>query len=461
MTTTPRLSLPLLAAGQAQKHVTHNDALMLLDMLAQIAVASRLAAAPSSPTEGSAFIVPAAATGVFAGRDDSLAVFQDGGWSFLAPAPGWQAFVADEGIVCLWDGSLWRPADLPETVPLWGVNVAADGTNRLSVAAAASLFSHDGAGHQLKLNKAAPGDTASLLCQTGFSGRAEFGLAGDDDFHLKLSTDGLAWTQALLADAATGAVSLPATPWAAGGNLLVNGDMQVNQRGFAGGALAGGDYGFDRWRAATGGATLSRSGFALTLSAGTVEQVVEPGLWGLASFAGLPVTVSVEDLSGGALDIGFGSVSASLAPGAGRRGVTLTPAGGDTGALALSLAPAAGAVSFARVKLELGSLATRWLARPAVLEEMLCRRYFWARQGGLLLDAYQAAGAGARMEIALPVPMRAAPVPSVAVSLEINISGSDRGVAALSAERAYAYVTAAATGRVRAAFDAIAFDAEL
>ena len=33
MTVTPRLSLPLLAAGPAQKHVTHNDALVRLDAL--------------------------------------------------------------------------------------------------------------------------------------------------------------------------------------------------------------------------------------------------------------------------------------------------------------------------------------------------------------------------------------------------------------------------------------------
>ena len=79
----------------------------------------------------------------------------------------------------------------------------------------------------------------------------------------------------------------------------------------------------------------------------------------------------------------------------------------------------------------------------------------------MLIDAYQAAAAASRQILSLPVPMRATPSVTAAVSLEINVQGTDRGVVAQSAERAYAYVTAQALGRVRAAFDAIAFDAEL
>lgn len=90
--------------------------------------------------------------------------------------------------------------------PLVGVNATADTTNRLSVASPASLFDHEGAGHQLKINKDAPGDTASVLFQTGYSGRAEFGLAGDDDFHVKVSADGSAWQEALVISRSSGGV---------------------------------------------------------------------------------------------------------------------------------------------------------------------------------------------------------------------------------------------------------------
>ena len=96
---------------------------------------------------------------------------------------------------------------------LFGVNAAADTTTRFAVAAAASLFNHAGAGHQHKINKNAAGDTASLLFQTGFSGRAEMGTAGDDDFHFKVSADGSAWNEAILIDRSTGRVALPATPY--------------------------------------------------------------------------------------------------------------------------------------------------------------------------------------------------------------------------------------------------------
>ena len=58
------------------------------------------------------------------------------------------------------------------------------------------------------MNKAEPGQTASLLFQTGFSGRAEIGLAGNDDVSVKVSADGGTWRDALSVQAATGGVTL-------------------------------------------------------------------------------------------------------------------------------------------------------------------------------------------------------------------------------------------------------------
>ena len=99
---------------------------------------------------------------------------------------------------------------------LVGVNATADAANRLAVASPASLFSHEGSDHRLKVNKATEADTASVLFQTGFSGRAEFGLAGDDDWHVKVSADGSDWHEAIVVDRATGAVSFPNTAGAGG-----------------------------------------------------------------------------------------------------------------------------------------------------------------------------------------------------------------------------------------------------
>jgi hypothetical protein len=96
-----------------------------------------------------------------------------------------------------------------------GVGTDADAANRLAVAAPASLFTHDGAGHQLKINKATPADTASLLFQTGWSGRAEIGTTGSDALAVKVSADGAAWATALTV-AASGQVT-------AGHGLAVSG----------------------------------------------------------------------------------------------------------------------------------------------------------------------------------------------------------------------------------------------
>jgi hypothetical protein len=112
------------------------------------------------------------------------------------------------------DGAAWVTLPLIDDyasgeIEALGVATGADATNRLTVASPAVLFTHAGAGHQLKINKAAVGETASLLFQTGFSGRAELGLAGEDDFSFKVSANGTAWMTALRILAATGRVQLP------------------------------------------------------------------------------------------------------------------------------------------------------------------------------------------------------------------------------------------------------------
>ena len=86
----------------------------------------------------------------------------------------------------------------------------ADGTRRAWAERRPPLVSdrlrsrHDGAGHQIKINKASASDTASLLYQSGWAGRAEMGLSGSDDFSIKVSANGSDWLAALVIDKATG-----------------------------------------------------------------------------------------------------------------------------------------------------------------------------------------------------------------------------------------------------------------
>jgi hypothetical protein len=108
--TTPHLSLPLIAEAQAQKHITHNEALADLDTLVQLTVKDRdLAAPPASPVEGDAYIVASGATGDWAGHEGEIAAFRNGGWVFHAPQEGWRAWVADEDVLLIHDGSAWQP----------------------------------------------------------------------------------------------------------------------------------------------------------------------------------------------------------------------------------------------------------------------------------------------------------------------------------------------------------------
>mgnify|MGYP001793773793 CR=1 FL=1 len=205
-----RLSLPYIQPSQAQKHVTHNEAIAQLDLLVQMVVeAFDAQTPPATVTDGEIWALGAAPTDAWAGQADMLAAWDNGGWRFITPQAGWRAVARDDFSLRVWTGTGWA---LPGTGPLTqldgvGIGTDFDAVNALAVAADATLLSHAGAGHQLKLNKAGVGDTASLLFQTGFSGRAEMGTAGTDDFEIKVSADGASWATGLRLDAATGQIT--------------------------------------------------------------------------------------------------------------------------------------------------------------------------------------------------------------------------------------------------------------
>lgn len=208
---TPILSLPLILPAQAQKHVTHNEALRLLDITVQLAVLDRdLSTPPLQPAEGDRYIIGPAPTGDWDGREGQIAAFWGGIWVFVAAGDGWHARVLDESVTLCRQSGQWVPAlQMPETLPRLGIAATPDSTNRLAVSSPATLLDHAGAGHQLKINKAAPADTAALLFQTGYDGRAEMGLTGSDAFSLRVSANGTTFTTALAANPANGTLSAP------------------------------------------------------------------------------------------------------------------------------------------------------------------------------------------------------------------------------------------------------------
>ena len=218
MDNTENLGLPYIMAAQAQKHVTHNEALRMLDGIVQLSVVSASTInPPAGPAAGDRYIVPSNATGEWVDHEAEIAAWQDGAWAYLTPVDGWLSWVAATSKLKVYAVGQWEDVitggsgggatDPDPEFNTVGINASADTTNRLSLSSTASLFNHAGSGHQIKVNKAAAGDTASLLYQSAFSGRAEMGLAGSGNFSIKVSADGTNWSDALTIDGATGTIA--------------------------------------------------------------------------------------------------------------------------------------------------------------------------------------------------------------------------------------------------------------
>jgi hypothetical protein len=138
MSDTPNLALPLLAAAQAQKHVTVNEALLLLDALASLRLESLTETAPpGSPADGDRYGVPVGATGDWSGHAGEVAARIGGGWVFRPPALGQVGYVADEARLTVFrpglgwssalaaspNGASLSPAVIEEEVALAGPSV--------------------------------------------------------------------------------------------------------------------------------------------------------------------------------------------------------------------------------------------------------------------------------------------------------------------------------------------------
>jgi len=109
MNGTPRLSLPFLSPGQAQKEFTHNEALQILDaVVAGAAVEGPRSDPPVSPSIGAAYIVGSAPTGAWTGNSKCVASYTAGGWRFINPLDGMTLYVKSEGTTACFRGGAWE-----------------------------------------------------------------------------------------------------------------------------------------------------------------------------------------------------------------------------------------------------------------------------------------------------------------------------------------------------------------
>ncbi|MEM7238370.1 MAG: DUF2793 domain-containing protein, partial [Pseudomonadota bacterium] len=173
MADTANLSLPLLDAAQAQKHVTMNEALARIDALGFAAVASVDATVPPAAIDGETHVVGQGATGDWAGNDGRIAIAANGGWDFFAPRPGWQVWSLADSRFLVFDGAGWQ-----------------GGAVAVSPGGAATVqevmeFDHTLSGGSSATSEVIP-DKASVL---GITARVIEAIAGATDWSLGVSGD--------------------------------------------------------------------------------------------------------------------------------------------------------------------------------------------------------------------------------------------------------------------------------
>lgn len=125
MATTVQFAIQLLVEGQSSAEFTANEALQVLDALAQLGVKDRdLATPPGSPAEGDRYLIATSPTGAWSGHAGKIAVFLNGAWTILTPREGWSTWVDDENIRLSYDGSAWSEG----TPSSWATGITASTT---------------------------------------------------------------------------------------------------------------------------------------------------------------------------------------------------------------------------------------------------------------------------------------------------------------------------------------------
>lgn len=94
--TSARMRLPLIQPGQAQKELTHNEALAAIDTLLHPLIETMtVAEPPAGALAGACWIVSGEGAGDWAGQGGAIAALTDGGWRFLPGTEGMTVWLRD------------------------------------------------------------------------------------------------------------------------------------------------------------------------------------------------------------------------------------------------------------------------------------------------------------------------------------------------------------------------------
>lgn len=111
--TSVRHRLPFLAAGQAQKELTLNEALALIDFgMNATAVAAGINAPPPTPIPGQCWIIGPAPIGAWTGQANAIACWTTSGWRFLPGIAGMQVWLEGQQLHALYTAGSWAVGDV-------------------------------------------------------------------------------------------------------------------------------------------------------------------------------------------------------------------------------------------------------------------------------------------------------------------------------------------------------------
>lgn len=106
--TSVRLGLPLLQTGQAQKEMSHNEALTLLDFAVQPVIeAVGVDTPPTAPAAGACWVVGASPTGAWSGQAQALAGWSAAGWRFITAREGMAAWSRADAAIARFSAGGW------------------------------------------------------------------------------------------------------------------------------------------------------------------------------------------------------------------------------------------------------------------------------------------------------------------------------------------------------------------